>query len=94
MKTRISRGAAVLLIGAPFALCAQTPSPSSPTDDEISEAFRCGGRGFVVKTRMADDLEAAIDQVLAGRRFAPTLTSLFGPETPWRLSIAASSASP
>jgi DNA-binding NarL/FixJ family response regulator len=46
-------------------------------DDEISEAFRCGGRGFVVKTRMADDLEAAIDQVLAGRRFAPTLTSLF-----------------
>ena len=37
MKTGISRGAAVLLISAPFAIQAQTPSPSSPTDDEISE---------------------------------------------------------
>ena len=45
-------------------------------DDEIREAFRCGGRGFVVKTRMAEDLEAAIDQVIDGRQFAPTLTSL------------------
>ena len=45
-------------------------------DDEIREAFRSGGRGFVVKTRMAEDLEAAIDQVIDGRRFAPTLTSL------------------
>ena len=45
-------------------------------DDEIREAFRCGGRGFVVKTRMWDDLSSAIDQVLAGRRFAPTLTSM------------------
>ena len=45
-------------------------------DDEIREAFRCGGRGFVVKTRMWDDLGSAIDQVLAGRRFAPTLTSM------------------
>jgi iron complex outermembrane receptor protein len=36
MKTGISRGAAALLIGAPFAICAQTPSPSNPTDDEIS----------------------------------------------------------
>jgi iron complex outermembrane receptor protein len=35
MKTWISRGAAVLLIGVPFAICAQTPTP--PTDDEVTE---------------------------------------------------------
>jgi len=45
-------------------------------DDEIHEAFRCGGRGYVVKTRMYGDLGSAIDQVLAGRQFAPTLTSM------------------
>ena len=45
-------------------------------DDEIREAFRCGGRGYVVKTRMYGDLGSAIDQVLAGRQFAPTLTSM------------------
>ncbi len=44
--------------------------------EEMREAFRCGGRGFVVKTRMLDDLANAIDQVLAGRSFAPTLTAL------------------
>ena len=37
MKTGISRGAAALLMGVPFAVQAQTPSPSSPTDEEISE---------------------------------------------------------
>jgi len=37
MKTRISRGAAVLLTSLPFAIMAQTPSPSNPTDEEISE---------------------------------------------------------
>ena len=46
------------------------------TDAEIREAFRCGGRGYVVKTRMYGDLGSAIDQVLAGRQFAPTLTSM------------------
>jgi CheY-like chemotaxis protein len=45
-------------------------------DEEIREAFRRGGRGYVVKTRMADDLGSAIDQVIAGRQFAPTLTSM------------------
>ena len=45
-------------------------------DDEIHEAFRCGGRGYVVKTRMFGDLGSAIDQVLAGRQFAPSLTSM------------------
>lgn len=48
------------------------------TPEEISEAFRCGGRGFVVKTRMANDLAAAIEQVLAGRLFAPALPSMLG----------------
>ena len=48
------------------------------TPEEISEAFRCGGRGFVVKTRMANDLASAIDQVLAGRLFAPALPSMLG----------------
>jgi iron complex outermembrane receptor protein len=37
MKTWNSRGAAVLLMVLPFAASAQTPSPSNPTDDEISE---------------------------------------------------------
>lgn len=44
--------------------------------EEIGEAFRRGGRGFVVKTRMSYDLASAIDQVLGGRLFAPSLTSL------------------
>lgn len=45
-------------------------------DEEIRAAFRCGGRGFVVKTRLSEDLGSAIDHVLAGRQFVPTLTSL------------------
>jgi two-component system nitrate/nitrite response regulator NarL len=46
-------------------------------DDVISEAFRCGGRGYVLKSRVARDLPSAIDQVLLGRVFVPSLTSLF-----------------
>jgi CheY-like chemotaxis protein len=42
----------------------------------ISEAFRCGGRGYVLKSRIARDLPRAIDQALLGRLFAPSLTSL------------------
>src|SRR6478609_370693 len=44
-------------------------------DDHIGEAFRRGGRGYVLKSRMAWELPAALDQVLLGRLFAPSLTS-------------------
>lgn len=47
-------------------------------DEHMSEAFRCGGRGYVVKSQMVRDLASALEQVLAGRQFAPSLTTLFG----------------
>lgn len=40
---------------------------SSP--DIVQEAFNLGGRGYVVKTRAANDLLAAIEAVLEGRQF-------------------------
>jgi DNA-binding NarL/FixJ family response regulator len=46
-------------------------------DEYVSEAFDCGGRGYVVKTRVWSDLASALEQVLAGRLFVPSLTSLF-----------------
>ena len=46
-------------------------------DDHVGEAFRCGGRGYVIKSRVALDLAGALDQVLHGRVFVPSLTSLF-----------------
>jgi DNA-binding response OmpR family regulator len=46
------------------------------TDDHVAEAFRRGGRGYVIKSRVPRDLAAALDQVLRGRMFAPSLTSL------------------
>jgi CheY-like chemotaxis protein len=47
-------------------------------DDEehICEAFRRGGRGYVVKSRLLNDLPVALDHVLLGRRFVPSLPSL------------------
>jgi len=47
------------------------------SDEYIVEAFECGGQGFVLKTRVQADLASAIDQVLAGRLFVPSLKSLF-----------------
>jgi CheY-like chemotaxis protein len=47
-------------------------------DEYVREAFRCGGRGFVVKGRVPRDLPGAIDHALAGRLFVPSLTSLLG----------------
>jgi CheY-like chemotaxis protein len=46
------------------------------TDDFVSEAFQCGGRGYIPKLRLARNLVSAIDQVLLGRLFVPSLTSL------------------
>jgi hypothetical protein len=46
-------------------------------DDHAIAAFRCGGRGFVRKSRVGRDLASALDQVLQGRWFVPSLTSLF-----------------
>jgi CheY-like chemotaxis protein len=46
-------------------------------DDHVSEAFNCGGRGYVPKRQLARHLVSALDQVLLGRLFVPSLTSLF-----------------
>jgi CheY-like chemotaxis protein len=46
-------------------------------DVYVSEAFRCGGRGFVLKSQIDRDLASALDQALDGRLFAPSLTSLY-----------------
>jgi CheY-like chemotaxis protein len=45
-------------------------------EDEIAEAFRCGGRGYVQKLRVVRDLPGALDQVLDGRLVVPSLPSL------------------
>jgi DNA-binding NarL/FixJ family response regulator len=42
----------------------------------VQEAFRRGGRGYVLKSHMVRDLGSALDQVLLGRLFAPSLTSM------------------
>lgn len=42
----------------------------------VSEAFRSGARGYVLKTRVARDLVNALEQTLHGRLFAPSLNSL------------------
>ena len=45
-------------------------------DAIVREAFKCGGRGYVTKTRVALDLVTALDQALLGRLFVPSLSSL------------------
>ena len=45
-------------------------------DEIVDEAFRCGGKGYVLKTRVGRDLVTALDQALLGRRFVPSLSSL------------------
>jgi DNA-binding NarL/FixJ family response regulator len=42
----------------------------------VIEAFRCGGRGYVLKSNGARDLSSALDHALAGRTFVPSLASL------------------
>jgi DNA-binding NarL/FixJ family response regulator len=48
------------------------------SDDFVAAAIASGAGGYVLKSRMASDLEAAIDHVIAGRLFVPSLTSLLG----------------
>jgi len=42
----------------------------------VGEVFRLGGHGYVLKSRVATDLPSALDHVLSGRRFVPSLPSL------------------
>ena len=50
---------------------------SAEEDDDLAiAALRCDGRGFVRKSTLWRDLPTALDQVLAGRLFVPSLTSL------------------
>jgi DNA-binding NarL/FixJ family response regulator len=48
------------------------------SDDFVAAAVTSGAGAYVLKSRMASDLEAAIDHVIAGRLFVPSLTSLLG----------------
>lgn len=47
------------------------------SDDYVAEGFRSGGRGYVLKTRLHLDLATALQRVLAGQLFVPSLKSLF-----------------
>jgi len=49
---------------------------TNDSDAYVEEAFACGGHGYVVKTRVVPDLASALDHVLAGRLFVPSLTSM------------------
>ena len=42
----------------------------------VAHGFRSGGRGYVLKTRLHEDLIAAIERVLSGQLFLPSLKSL------------------
>lgn len=46
------------------------------SDDYVAEGFRSGGRGYVLKTRLHLDLVTAVQRVLAGQLFVPSLRSL------------------
>jgi DNA-binding NarL/FixJ family response regulator len=46
------------------------------SDDYVAAAVTAGAEGYVLKTRIGSDLEAAINHVIAGRLFVPSLTSL------------------
>jgi len=46
------------------------------SDDFVAAAITAGAGGYVLKSRMVSDLEAAIRHVIAGRLFVPSLTSL------------------
>jgi CheY-like chemotaxis protein len=45
-------------------------------DEYVGQAFQCGGLGYVLKPRIQRDLTGAIDRVLDGAFFVPSLTPL------------------
>jgi CheY-like chemotaxis protein len=45
-------------------------------EEIVAEAFRCGGCGYVLKAHAGRDLPNALEHVLAGRMFVPSLVSL------------------
>ena len=45
-------------------------------EEFVTEGFRSGGHGYVVKTRVHEDLVRAMNRVLAGQMFVPSLKSL------------------
>ena len=46
------------------------------SEEFVTEAFRSGAQGYVIKTRLHVDLVSAIQRVLAGHLFLPSLRSL------------------
>jgi two-component system nitrate/nitrite response regulator NarL len=46
-------------------------------EEFVAKAFRSGGRGYVVKTRLHEDLHEAMTRVLAGQLVVPSVKSLF-----------------
>jgi CheY-like chemotaxis protein len=46
------------------------------SNEHVAAAVDAGANGYVTKMRMMSDLERAIDHVVAGRLFMPSLTSL------------------
>jgi CheY-like chemotaxis protein len=46
------------------------------SEEFVAEGFRSGGDGYVLKTRLHVDLMNALDHVLAGQAFVPSLNSL------------------
>ena len=47
------------------------------SEDYVTEAFRRGARGYVLKHQLVHDLASALDHVLHGRLFVPSLTSMY-----------------
>jgi DNA-binding NarL/FixJ family response regulator len=47
------------------------------SDEFVAEAFRSGGSGYVLKTRLHVDLVGALERVGAGQLFVPSVRSLF-----------------
>jgi DNA-binding NarL/FixJ family response regulator len=47
------------------------------SEDFVAAGFRSGGRGYVLKTRLHEDLVPALERVLAGQVFIPSLNSLY-----------------
>jgi DNA-binding NarL/FixJ family response regulator len=50
------------------------------SDDFVGHGFRSGARGYVVKTRLHVDLVMALERVLSGQLFVPSLKSLMALE--------------